>query len=251
MVGGAVWPVARRSGSFEVAFVNGVGEPARRRLEECWDVRFELGMPARSFPSFKGQRNWPGLWWSATNGCHVGYESWLERDVAMMLDFDPDVVGFASQPFRLCWPDGAEQRQHVPDFFARRADGTGVVVDVRPDDRIGERDTGAFAATELACRQVGWQFRRTGGPGPLLAANVRWLAGYRHPRHSVAALSEALLVAFAEPAPLMAGARAVGDPILVLPVLYHLLWRHRLVTGLSERVLGPGSVVGCSDGWAS
>lgn len=87
-----------------------------------------------SFPSFKGQRNFPGWWWSATGGCHVGHESWLERDHAMLLDFDPDVVGFASQPFRLHWLDGERGRGHVPDFFARLADGTGVVIDVRADD---------------------------------------------------------------------------------------------------------------------
>jgi hypothetical protein len=35
----------------------------------------------------------------------------------------------------------------IPDFFARRADGTGVEIDVRPDDRIGDRDAAVFAAT--------------------------------------------------------------------------------------------------------
>ena len=33
----------------------------------------------------------------------VGYESWLERDWLMLLDFDPDVVGIAAQPFWLLW----------------------------------------------------------------------------------------------------------------------------------------------------
>ncbi|HEY4377874.1 MAG TPA: hypothetical protein VGM93_11985, partial [Acidimicrobiales bacterium] len=36
----------------------------------------------------------------------VGYESWVERDAAMALDFDPAVVALASQPFRLAWTDG-------------------------------------------------------------------------------------------------------------------------------------------------
>jgi hypothetical protein len=31
----------------------------------------------------------------------------------------------------------------------------------------------------------------------------------------------------------MTGAEAVGDPIAVLPVLFHLLWRHDLTTDLS------------------
>ena len=46
--------------------------------------------PVRRFASYRGQRHLPGLWWSATVGRHVGYESWLERDHVMALDFDPD-----------------------------------------------------------------------------------------------------------------------------------------------------------------
>jgi hypothetical protein len=40
-----------------------------------------------------GQRGWPGLWWSATLGRHVGYESWLERGHLMLLDLDAREVG--------------------------------------------------------------------------------------------------------------------------------------------------------------
>jgi hypothetical protein len=66
-----------------------------------------------------------------------------------------------------------------------------------------------------------------------VAANLRWLAGYRHPRHDLPGLAEALRAAFADPAPLLAGAEAVGDPVAVLPVLFHLLWWQVLVADLS------------------
>src|SRR6266498_2260614 len=56
------------------------------------------------------------------------------------------------------------QRRHTRDFFAQLADGTGMVVDVRPDGRVGERDAEAFAVTPQACGQVGWVFRRVGVP---------------------------------------------------------------------------------------
>jgi hypothetical protein len=53
----------------------------------------------------------------------------MERDHVMALDFDPTVVGIASQPFWLSWRDEAGKLiSHAPDFFARRADGTSVVV---------------------------------------------------------------------------------------------------------------------------
>jgi hypothetical protein len=91
--------------------------------------------------------------------------SWVERDVAMMLDFDPQVVAFSSQLFWLCWPGGRRSRRHAPSSSARLADGTGVVADVRPDDLIDPRSAESLAVTAGACEQAGWVFRRTGGPG--------------------------------------------------------------------------------------
>jgi hypothetical protein len=52
-----------------------------------------------------------------------------------------------------------------------------------------------------------------------------------------------LLKVFGQPTPLLAGAREAGDPIAMLPVLYHLLWRHELDTDLAGSVLGPHSLV--------
>ena len=56
----------------------------------------------------------------------------MERDHLMALDFDPTVVGIASQPFGCPGGDDAGKLiSHAPDFFARRADGTSVVVEMQ------------------------------------------------------------------------------------------------------------------------
>jgi len=220
------------------------GVVRREPLDRCWAVRFEEAAPARSFPSFKGQRNFPGWWWSSTVGRHIGYESWLERDHLMMLDFDSRVVGIASQPFWLHWSDVDSVRRHLPDYFARRADGSGLVVDVRADDRIEPSDAQAFAVTAAACAEVGWQFRRVGALDSVLAANVRWLSRYRHPRCARREdLAAALVEVFAEPTALFWGAERVGDRLAVLPVLYHLLWRQVLTVDLGAALLGSSSLV--------
>ena len=122
--------------AFGVEFIGSDGGRCRGPLGELWGMPFEQVTPVRSFPSARGQVSFPGLYYAATMDAHVGFESWLERDVAMMLDFDPAVVAFSSQPFWLTWAQGGRQRRHAPDYFARLADGTGVVIDVRPDDRI-------------------------------------------------------------------------------------------------------------------
>jgi hypothetical protein len=46
-------------------------------------------------------------------------------------------------------------------------------------------------------------------------------------------LPAALRAALAEPVPLLAGVEAVGDPIAVLPVLFHLLRSQDLTANLS------------------
>ncbi|WP_265292719.1 TnsA-like heteromeric transposase endonuclease subunit [Streptomyces sp. SHP 1-2] len=118
---------------------------------------FEAGLPVRGFPSYRGQRNFPGLYWSATTGGHVGFESWLERDHAMLLDFTPEVTGLLSQPLWLFWQnDKGRAISHAPDYFARYDDGRGLLVDCRPLDRVDERSAAKFAVTQLACEAAGW-----------------------------------------------------------------------------------------------
>src|SRR5262245_9826154 len=82
---------------FRLAYVAEDGSQHRLPLADAWAVRFEAVAPARRYRARKGQRHLPGLWWSSTMADHVGYESWLEREHVMWLDFDRSVVGIAAQ----------------------------------------------------------------------------------------------------------------------------------------------------------
>jgi len=208
----------------------------RKALCAAVSVPIEDGRPVRGFPSYRGQRHFPGLYWSATTGGHVGFESWLERDHVMLLDFTPEVTGLLSQPFWLFWENERGKRvSHAPDYFARFEDGRGLVVDCRPLDRIDARSAARFEATLTACTSVGWGYRVVGEVDVVRMSNVRWLAGYRHPRHGVAeGLIERLLALFSVPSPLVGQAALAGDPIAVLPVVFHLLWQGRLSAELSK-----------------
>jgi hypothetical protein len=105
----------------------------------------------------------------------------------MLLDFTPEVNGLLSQPFWLFWEEERGKRvSHAPDYFARCEDGRGLVVDCRPLDRIDARSAAKFEATRTACVSAGWGYRVVGEVDAVRMANVRWLAGYRHPRHGVA-----------------------------------------------------------------
>lgn len=236
----------QRGGEVEAEFIDAAaGQVRREPLSRCWNVAFEAVSPVRSFPSFRGQRNWPGWWWFASTGELVGHESWLERDWLMVLDADPQIAAVAAQPMWLHWADPASGRalRHAPDYFARRRDGAGVVIDVRPDGRIREQDAAVFAATARWCAQVGWTYRRVGELDQVRAANLRWLAGYRHPRYAVPGQAARLREVFTEPGPLMAGADTVGARVAVLPVLFGMLWRGELLADLDADRLGPATLV--------
>lgn len=145
---------------FDVEFVDGDDLERRDRLSSAWNVRFESVSPVRKFGFRRGQRHFLDRWWLATTGQHVGFESWLERDHVVLLDFSPEVVGLASQPFWLRWSREDGSRRHAPDFFARRVDGTGVVIDVRADVRL----QGAQPLPSPAPRRVHQAGVVVGGP---------------------------------------------------------------------------------------
>jgi hypothetical protein len=216
----------------------------RGPLASCCSVRFEDALPVRPFRFEKGLRSFAGWWYFATTGTHVGFESWLERDHLMLMDFDPGMRAVSSQPFWLRWRDGQGRvRRHAPDYFARRDDGTGVVIDVRPDGRIPDRDAETFAVTAAACRAAGWEYRRAGDLEPVLAANVRWLSRYRHRRCLVPEIAVVLLEVFAGGRGLFEGAGLAGDRLRVLPVLFHLMWQRQLTADLVAGPLAPSTVV--------
>ncbi|MFF4713049.1 TnsA-like heteromeric transposase endonuclease subunit [Streptomyces eurythermus] len=136
-----------RAMEFAVAFTAEELVLRREPLPTCWTSRFERARSVRAVRSYTGQGSVTRDYWSVTTGGQLSCESQLERHHAMLLDFDPEVTGLAAQPFRLFWPGSRGRRGHVPDFFARFADGSAAVVDVRPDDRIEPADAEAFAAS--------------------------------------------------------------------------------------------------------
>jgi hypothetical protein len=210
-------------------------------IEGAAGLDFGLAKAFRKPPAYRGQRNFPGWWWSATTRSHVLYESWLERHHIIEADRDARVVAILGQPFELTWPVGKQRARHVPDLFCRMLGGQVVVTDCRPASRADEKFRRKAAVTAAACTHIGWDYRVVGEPDPVWAANLRWLAGYRHPRFGDEYLEELLVSLFASAQPLSA-ARQVGDPIHVRPVLFHLLWRGRLSANL-RRPLGETTIL--------
>jgi hypothetical protein len=175
--------------------------------------------------------------WSATTGGHVVYESRLELARLLLADFDPEIVGIAAQPFLVREAD----RRHVPDFLLRRADGSVLIVNVKPADRLEDAQVAeslAWAGRVFAER--GWEHEVWSGVHAQLLANVRFLAGYRR-----AALLEPLTggehVLGTDGALTIAGAEAtLKDEGVAEPrtVVLGLLWSGRLRAELERPLTG-------------
>jgi hypothetical protein len=75
----------------------------------------------------------------------------------------------------------------APDYFVRRTDDSVVVIDCRPVERRKPLDVAKFVATTWACAEMGWQYMLIGAADAVVTADLRWLGGYRHPRHHASA----------------------------------------------------------------
>ncbi|WP_240689703.1 TnsA-like heteromeric transposase endonuclease subunit [Arthrobacter sp. PAMC25564] len=127
----------------------------------------------------------------------------------------------------------------MPDYFVRRADGSAVVIDVRPDFRVKPADQNVFDATAQLCSSVAWGYQRLGGLSAVYLANLRWLAGYRHPRCSHEPMATLLTDVLSNGPASIRGlaAAAAADPVIVLPTVFHLLWKQRICGDLKHRIL--------------
>ncbi|MFD3735265.1 TnsA-like heteromeric transposase endonuclease subunit [Streptomyces sp. NPDC058632] len=203
-------------------------------LEAAQDVVFEDCPVIRSFPVRPGRRVAPGWWWSSTTGRLVAYGSGVMRTRLMLLDRDPAVVALACRPVELVWREDGKVVGHAPQLMARLQDGSGLLLDCVGLSGSSSRLAGRARVVAAAAEAVGWSYRLAGPPDPVLVANVRWLAGYRHPRYAAGPWMPALVEAFGSPRPAVEAVRELGDPIAVWPAVFHALWSGVLRVGLDE-----------------
>lgn len=196
-------------------------------LEQC--------RPVRSFPVRPGRRIAPGWWWSATDSQLVHYGFGAMRTQVMLLDFDRSVTALACSPVELVWRGRGERRvTHVPHLLARLRNGSAVLVDCAGRGGISRRLAVRARVMEAAAAAAGWHYRIAGAPDPMLAANVRWLAGFRHPRHAAAAGESSVAACFEQPRPLVEAVRELGDPLASWPAVFHALWTGALCVDLDK-----------------
>lgn len=211
-------------------------------------------MPVRKVP--KNYRNVTGL---AAAGKSIGaaqFESTLERDFLALLEFSPEVERFEVQPLKIEWRDeqGAT-RSYTPDVLVEFKQNLGrppwlCEVKYRADLKKNWRDLHPkFRRAIRTAKERGWRFRlvtETEIRTPYLA-NVRFLAPFKFREIPEADAEQVLtplrLAVRTRPADLMlflsSDARRQAE---WLPVLWHLMARHRIGADL-ERELTMDSAI--------
>ena len=180
------------AGDARVSFRDPAGREVAADLGLVSVEALAAGRPWRVFRWRQGQAHYSGWYWSATMNGHVVYESRLELARLLLADFDSRVTAIAAQPFLVSAPADGRVRRHVPDFLLLEGDRSVRVVNVKPADRLAVPEVaGALAWAGEVFAGRGWRHEIWSGAPPVLLANVRFLAGYRHGDRVDAALAVA------------------------------------------------------------
>ncbi|NOQ61991.1 TnsA-like heteromeric transposase endonuclease subunit [Mycolicibacterium fortuitum] len=232
---------------FEMMLYNDPQTGQRRRsrlVAELNQIRFESCAPIRTFPAYRGRRSHQGRYWFSRSQSHVRFESRFEMTALMVLDFQGNATAVSSNPFWLLWPHGTTPARHVPDFFVRRRDGSVLIVDVKPAERITDKDRVQHDRTRVICSELGWDYNEFTMMDVVVERNLRLLSGYRHPRFAPPGELGTLIAAQVH----AAGKHGLGLPELVdaatrsaeladervLCAVYHMLWNGQIRVNLND-----------------
>ncbi|GAB6847084.1 TnsA endonuclease N-terminal domain-containing protein [Paraburkholderia kururiensis] len=167
---------------------------------------------------------------SAKSDHPVSFESLLERDALLLLEFSPGVLTYREQPLFTFYPHNGRMRKYTPDFEVTFVDGATRLIEVKPAYKLLD----AEEAGRLTC--LADHFRRWGTDfqvlseteirrSPDLLANLRSLMPYR--AYPVAPLQQRLAIE-------QLGTRA---PVSLADATARLNGRHAVMQLIAHNVL--------------
>ncbi len=114
-------------------------------------------MAVRKIPRYGAQKN-IGKFASVKTGLIAWYESLLERDEMYLVDFDPEVITWLEQPFRIQYVLDGKTHFYTPDLEVHRGSKR-QVVEVKSQEQV---DSGNFdllfrLATSI-CEDEGYEY---------------------------------------------------------------------------------------------
>jgi len=168
-------------------------------------------------------------------GCLVQFESEQERKLVLLLERDPTVADYVSQPETLHFQDASgRQRTYTPDFKVWRTNGQielhEVTVEARRQERasLQQREEAACAI----CQQRGWCYLVHTDqtlPSGYEYANLDFLAAFRARTYASTAsttwwLEQLVAGEYVHPQAVLTQADPDWPVGTLLNCLYHLIW---------------------------
>lgn len=99
-----------------------------------------------------------GRFFSAKMQVGVWYESLLERDYMYLLEIDPQVLSYSSQPLKITYTLDNKKRQYTPDFLVERHDSR-QIVEIKPASQLkSASNSQKLPIIAQIFQQEGWEF---------------------------------------------------------------------------------------------
>lgn len=180
---------------------------------------------------------------SVKNGRMVQWESFLERDYYILLEYDPDVIKYQEQPFTINYIHDRKTRRYTPDVFVTRTNKN-QVVEVKPESELTDPEVQIkLEAGHQYCLENGYEFRivtekdiRSGA----ILENIKFL--YRFSRIQIPVEHQIKIACLLED---FTKGKSIGElsrelsreiGIDCMPYIYSLIYKNKLTFNLDEQV---------------
>jgi hypothetical protein len=99
-----------------------------------------------------------GLFSSYKNMTGIWYESLIERDYMYLLESDPDVLSYSTQPLKIIYTWDNKPRKYTPDFLVERSSRT-QIVEIKPATQVdSDKNQRLWRYVAPNCLERGWEF---------------------------------------------------------------------------------------------
>lgn len=116
-----------------------------------------MNHPARKVTNSGTKKN-IGLFSSYKIQASQWYESLIERDYMYLLECDPDVAKYQSQPLTIVYNLGTKQRRYTPDFLVERTNRK-QIIEVKPASKVlDEKNQTLWKCVAPIFNSYGWEF---------------------------------------------------------------------------------------------
>lgn len=88
----------------------------------------------------------------------IWYESLNERDYMYLLEIDPDVVSYSSQPLKISYTLDDQVQRYTPDFLVERRSKQ-QIVEIKPNSQLdNDKNLKLFQSMTSISQSQGWEF---------------------------------------------------------------------------------------------